>query len=638
MTRSVAQIDEAASPARQRYVANLGALYRRDPDLAAEIDALPFSAATGLEAARDGNATAQLTIDDGRTIHVHSRYRPLDEVEKFIAGQPVPEHPTFLLSGLGLGYHVLELERRHDRPVMIVGENDLGLIKAALCLHDLSAIIGDGRLILLTSTDNHLLHEKLTKVNADLVLGLHLIALPHSRRCNVEFHEQLRKLVTEFVAFARMQIVTLLKNARITFRNIAHNLPSYLAGPGIETLQGRAAGFPAIIVAAGPSLARNLDQLGALRERAVVIGVQTVLKLLHKLKLPPHFVTSLDFHEVSAEFFRGLEDFGDCTLVAEPKATWHVLDIYRGKRRVLHHPFYDMLLKEQAPRRAGLTPGTTVAHLAFYLAQYLGCDPIIFVGQDLAFSEGMFYMPGSPIENIWRPELNRFQTLEMKQWERIVRNRSILHSVRDIHGRPTYTDDLLTTYIAQFEQDFATAPQRLIQASEGGVPLAGTEVMPLAEAARRFCTRPLPADLFAERQAAAPACSKDALVAELATRLEELEYTHKIARETMELLGKLEACVERPAEFNRLMVRVDALRTLIHKYPDIYRLVIDVSASAELRRYTADRRIGKPEKETAETARRRLRRDRDFVASFVDGCEFLAGVIPEAIARVREQM
>jgi hypothetical protein len=462
--------------------------------------------------------------------------------------------------------------------------------------------------------------------------------LPHAKRYHVRFHEQMRGLLTDFVSVARTNMVTLLKNARITFHNIAMNLPGYLEHRGVEALQAKAAGYPAIVVAAGPSLARNLAALGPLRERAVIISVQTVLRLLRALGITPHFVTSLDFHEVSTEFFRGVDDVGDCVLVAEPKATWHVLDMFGGGQHVLWHNYYDVLLQEHAPPRGRLQPGTTVAHLAFYLAQQLGCDPIIFVGQDLAFSEGMFYMPGSPIEQIWQPELNRFQTIEMKQWERIVRNRPILRTTQDIHGRDTYNDDLLFTYREQFESDFAVAPQRIIQASEGGVPLAGATVMSLRNAAQRFCTRPLPPDLMTGTADPAARVLKAQACEALRQRIEELEHVRKTAREMMELLKRLATLVEQPTEFNRLIVRVDALRTLIHRYEPMYRLMIDVSALAELRRHAADRDIGRPETETPETARRRLRRDREFVESFLEGCEFLERVLPEALARIRERM
>lgn len=638
MTGRHAHTHNTVGPLRQRYLGNLAALYQRDQVLAAALDALPFGQARALEVARDGNATVRLVADEGREVYAHSRYRPREEAGKFVEQLPATENPTFVVSGMGLGYHLLEFERRYDRPLLIVVEEDLGLIKSALCLHDFSGLITGGRLVFLTRADNNLLHARLGTCNADLLLGMQFVTLPHARRCRVRFHEQMRRLLTDFVSVARLQIVTLLKNARITFKNVAFNLPSYLANPGIETLRDRAAGYPAIIVAAGPSLARNVDQLGSLRERAVLIAVQTVLKLLHALGLTPHFVTSLDFHEVSAEFFRGFRIGDDCTLVAEPKATWHVPDGFAGGKRVLHHRFYDTLLQEHAPQRGGLRPGTTVAHLAFYLAQHLGCDPIIFVGQDLAFSEGMFYMPGSPIEQAWQPELNRFQTVEMKQWERIVRNRPILRTVKDIHGRDTYTDDLLFTYAEQFKNDFATSPQRIIQATEGGLPLSGVEVMPLREAARRHCDRRLPPDLFSVASDSSVDQLKQLACVALEQRIKELKHAQEIAGEMSGLLEKLETLVEQPGEFNRLIARVDALRTLIHKYPEMYRLVIDVSATAELRRYTADRRIGDPQTETAETARQRLRRDRDFVESFIDSCEFVARVLPETLERVRERM
>ena len=629
---------DSGSDLRQRYLANLAALYRRDQELAAVVDALPFARLPRLEAAQDGQATVRVRADDGREIHVHSRYRPREEAERLVAQLGDASSPTFFVSGLGLGYHVQEFERQHDRPVLIVAEDDLALLKATLALHDLSGPIREGRLIFLTDTDNNVLHRKLSACNADLMLGLQLVVLPHTGRYHAAFHARMRRLLTDFVAFARMQLLTLFKTARITFKNIAFNLGSYLEHPGIDVLRDRARGFPAVIVAAGPSLARNIDQLAALRQRAVIIAVQTVLKLLQALGITPHFVTSLDFHEISAEFFRGLDDLRDCILVAEPKATWHVLDRFGGRKHVLHHRFHDLLLQEHAPPRGTLKPGTTVAHLAFYLAQHLGCDPIIFVGQDLAFSEGMFYMPGSPIERIWQPELNRFQTIEMKQWERIVRNRPILRQVRDICGRATYADEMLFTYAEQFKNDFAAAPQRIIQATEGGVPLPGAQTMTLRQAAEQYATRLLPADLLAVPVAADAGPLLRGACAALEQRLAELRQIRAIAHETGQLLERLEKLVERPAEFNRLLARVDELRTLICQHEQMYRLILEVSATAELRRYTADRSIGTPQRETPEVARRRLRRDREFVASFLDACECVEQVLPVALERVRERM
>lgn len=638
MLQPTLEHDAFLDTARRRYTDNLRALYARDPELAARIDALPFRHMPELEPARDGGFTARIPADDRREVYLHSRYQPIAEADRFVANLPPVENPSFFIDGLGLGYHLAAFARRYDGTLLIVAEEDVRLIKTALCLHELRELIDAGRLIFLTAPEHRALHARLTACNANVLMGVRLVALPHSKRCRADFHERMRRAFADYISFSRTQMVTLLKTARTTFRNIAFNLPAYLENRGVEALRRRAAGYPAVVVAAGPSLTRNVRLLAELRDRAVIICVQTVLRLLHALGIRPHFVTSLDYHEISGEFFRGIDNFGDTILVAEPKAAWNVLDLFGSGKHVLRHRFHETLLRDADPARGEMRAGTTVAHLAFYVAQHLGCDPIFFIGQDLAYGEGMFYIPGSPVEQIWEPEMNRFQTIEMKQWERIVRNRPILRKTRDIHDRETYTDELLFSYRQQFESDFAVAPQRIIQASEGGVPLVGTEVMPLREAARRYCTRPLPANLTAPTSDPNAVALKKRACAELERRIIELEHVRRTAEEMMALLQKLESLIETPREFNRVIVRVDALRTLIHEYDHMYRLVLDLSAGAELRRFAADRDIGNPEAETPDVARRRLKRDRDFVAAFIQGCEFLADVLPHALKRVRERV
>jgi hypothetical protein len=636
-TRAPSSRDEhPTSAASSRYLTNLAALYRCDVELAARIDALPFAALPALEAARDGAPTVRVTADDGATLFVHSRYQPVDEAARLIESLGEVENPTFVVSGVGLGYHLTALERRYERPMLIVVEDELALIKAALCICDLSRALRERRMVWLTRADKAHLHERLTVCNADVMLGLTFVALPVASRRHVAFHQAMRGLLNDFLAFSKLQMVTLLRNARNTFRNVAMNLPAYLAYPGVEPLKDRAAGWPAIVVAAGPSLAANLPQVCALRERAVIIAVQTVFRLMMELGCRPHFVTSLDWHEVSAEFFEGMSEAGDCTLVAEPKAHASVVAAYRGPVRLLHHPFCDELLRGAAPQRGALRAGSSVAHLAFYLAQHLGCDPIILVGQDLCFSDGLYYCPGMPVERLWSTELNRFQTLEMKQWERIARNRPILRRVRDVNGREVYTDEQMFTYAEQFQSEFLSCGRRVIHAGRAGVRMQGVEVLSLREAAERFCTRRLPADLLAvsQHQCAREPGTGERATAALRGRIEELTKVRWIAERMLPLLEALIGLTDRPAAFNRRIGEVDALRVEMQRYDDAYRLVVHVSQAAELRRYGADRRLGEVAEESPMTARRRLRRDIDFVRDFVDGCDWLLRLLPQVAERI----
>ncbi len=130
----------------------------------------------------------------------------------------------------------------------------------------------------------------------------------------------------------------------------------------------------------------------------------------------------------------------------------------------------------------------TVAHLSFYLARYMGCNPIVLVGQDLGFEGNVYYAPGTPIERAWSSELNRFNSMEMMEWQRIARMRSVLQKVPDIHGRKIFTDAQMFTYLQQFERDVAVTEATVIDATEGGARITGTKVVPLKEVIDRYCT------------------------------------------------------------------------------------------------------------------------------------------------------
>ena len=93
-------------------------------------------------------------------------------------------------------------------------------------------------------------------------------------------------------------------------------------------------------------------------------AVQTTLGPMLRRGIVPDFVTSLDFHAMSRKFFEDIGDLSQTHLVAEPKATWHVVDDYPGPVSLLDNEWARLVLGEALGRRDGLKAGATVAHLA----------------------------------------------------------------------------------------------------------------------------------------------------------------------------------------------------------------------------------------------------------------------------------
>ena len=633
--------DAAQSVDRNILLRNLGLLARVDPALADRIGRTVPDGSVAVVPSRSGEPTASVQTPDGRRIWLHSRYHPADEAERF-AGQLDADADNFcqVINGFGLGHHVKAVARRTGgQSLLIVVEPNLQILRAAFEHMDFAETLAPGRFVLLDSDDPGQLHEKLTPHSSVFMLGAQLLAHPSAERLDREFHARMRTALTDYAAFCRTSLVTLVGNARTTCTNIALNLPTLVATPPIDILADRFKGFPGVVVSAGPSLRKNVDQLAGVADRLVIVGVQTVLKPLLSMGVRPDFVTSLDYHEISRRFFEGIGDFGDIHLVAEPKANPRVIEAFGGPVSLLSNSFATLCLGPELGDRGGLRAGATVAHLAFYLAQYLGCDPIILIGQDLGFTGGVYYSPGVALHQAWRPELGRWVTMELKEWQRIVRSRQILRKAVDQQGRDIYTDEQMFTYVQQFERDFAQSPARVIDATEGGLAKKGAEAMPLAGAIQRFCTRPIPRERLAYRRetcwydASRLAAGREAI----ARRREELAAFRRNCRQTAELLGKLQKLTDKPAEFNRRLRRVEELRRkVLGEQGTILRMVTDMSQLAELRKFSADRRLELDRLDGVEKVRRQLGRDAEFVKGLTDGCDELEELLKRTLRRFDE--
>ncbi|MDD4891880.1 MAG: DUF115 domain-containing protein, partial [Phycisphaerae bacterium] len=535
----------------------------------------------------------------------------------------------------------------------VVVEPDLATLATSLELHDLAKPIRDNRLTFLTSSDPGRLHERLARHNLRIMAGTRLISSPPADQLHGPFMARLRQAVADYVSMVRMGMMTLLLNNELTLRNVAGNLARYVASPPVQTLRQRFAGFPAVVVAAGPSLHATLPGLKRFADRLVIIAVQTALRPLLEAGIAPHFVTTLDYHELGQRFFQDLPPaaLARVHMVAEPKAHWRVLDAFADAQHagpssaptmisLLGNDQADLLLGRAAPAVDRLKAGATVAHLAFYLAQYLGCDPIIFLGQDLGFTNGTYYSPGTAIHRIWAGELNRFNSIESMEWQRIVRDPQALRRLTDIHDRPIYTDEQMFTYLQQFERDFADAPQQIIDATGGGVRKAGTTIMSFDDAAAQFATRPLPADLLAYRDQLTwwDADKLPAAADAIAERIEQVEQLEKVCVRTRDLLAKLVELLPKDlAAFNRTIIEVDEQRLWVRQHPEVLRLVIQVSQVAEYQRHQADRSLRINGTDGLEKRKFQLARDQAYVGAILTGCTRALAILRSAQERLAKR-
>lgn len=472
---------------------NLRALSKSSPAAARAVMEATSREDAEFQPTSDSVPTCRIVVD-GKARLLASGRHPLREAERLAEQADPLAAALFAVPGFALGYHVDAISKRVGQSgVVFCFEPDVGLLRAVLERVDHTECFESGRVVLLHKADSSdAITSGVHGLEGVLALGVRFVNHPPSAGRLGEEGERFAKRLVEVIAATKTSVVTKLVQTEKTLQNTLANAWAYASNPGINDLANALSGSPAIVVSAGPSLAESFEVLSepGLRDRVCIIAAQTVLKPLLERGIKPHFVTALDHHDISRRFYEGLtiEDVEGVTLVAEPKANPAILRAWPGAVRMPADPVLDRLLGDNSHAR--LDGGATVAHLSYYLARYLGCDPVILVGQDLAYTDGLYYGAGAAIHGVWAGELGEFRTLEMMEAERLGRARRMLRQTIDHDGQPLVTDEQLHTYLMQFERAFAEdeAKGRTVIDAGRGAAKAHTTPMLLEDAIARFGT------------------------------------------------------------------------------------------------------------------------------------------------------
>ncbi|MBI4231170.1 MAG: DUF115 domain-containing protein [Planctomycetes bacterium] len=613
--------------------ANLEALSKPDPQLAELLRAAaPWGA---VEAARDGAPTLSGPDAQGVPVLLHSRYRPVEEGDQWAEGWIRPLIGCYVVWGVGLGHGLAALLRKAPGATQVFAYEAVpGILRRALSLHDWTGPLRSRRLVPMTGRDKPALFARMEPDTVGLFLGTAVASLPSAERIDPEAYRWARSVLSDFFQHGRMSLLTAATLASITKLNLAANLADYLAWPGVDDLRGAWAGRPALIVSAGPSLGRHYGLLPRIQDRFAVIAVDTVFRTLLSLGVRPDFVTALDYSSIARKYFEGLPPQAqETTLVCDARVNWTVLDEFRGPRRFTHAPYLSALLPEIDLPRASLPGGATVAHLAFHLAEHLGADPIVFVGQDLSYPFGTTHAPGNPIHLHWAAECNPYQTLEMREWEEILRMRARLRKVPGVGG-PVYTDDQMFSYLQRFMTLFSRTKSRVWNATEGGAIIEGAEGMTLREALSRLPEAGVPkpwrggvrADLT-EGQRARALEALSARRAELLALEKDVAATHDALRDVRDRFGErgeVKAAITRAREAGR---RVQDSRA--------YRLVSDLAQADEYRRIRRDRIRALMDLEGEARQQAELARDLEYVSGIGSAATLLGRLLEVAEIRLQ---
>jgi hypothetical protein len=192
--------------------------------------------------------------------HIHSAEDPVRCAREAVdLLNKTDKEGVIILLGFGLGYFAEELFKHFDRGhTMLVYEATPWLFRAALESRDLTNLLASHKIRILLGPeqdDFSFLHD----YHHHIVNGtFYIVGHMPSMRLNQEAYERFRKQAKEEKTLIVSGVGTAVGLGKEFVNAFMQNLPTILRKPGVTRLRDLFKGRPAIVVAAGPSLEKNL--------------------------------------------------------------------------------------------------------------------------------------------------------------------------------------------------------------------------------------------------------------------------------------------------------------------------------------------------------------------------------------------
>lgn len=358
-------------PEEKWFDKNMDRLKKKDAILAGRLECCEVSDDYAIEYTSSGALTMRITDATG-TYYLHSNVNPVSEGQIFAERYYDENNNRYVVYGLGLGYHIQELCRLDDGIYIDIIEPDIEIIKKAFSVMDMSWLMENDRLHLIWDEDFQILKKCL---KAGEMLLIHYPSLRHIQNESVKLSLEKYFIHDSGIRNFSIQLVN-------NFRDNIENCKHY-----VDELQEQFFGKNAVIVAAGPSLDKNVMLLKQRPANTVVVAVGTVFRKLVHLGIRPDFVIFLDAQPHLYRQIEGLEQ-ETIPIICASTACKKIAAAYQGEKYLICQKGYDRA--EQYAKERGCQlydTGGSVSTIALDLCLKMGCHNVAFIGLDLAFTD-----------------------------------------------------------------------------------------------------------------------------------------------------------------------------------------------------------------------------------------------------------
>lgn len=435
---------------------------------------LPYVDCSSLQFCQTDKGERNLCFENhGHKEFFHSSLGALEEAHHWFKNLALQQIPLIYVYGVGLGYYYQAAKawlRGNPSHRLVFIEDNLAVIHRLFETEVGKELLHDPQVQLHYFEDMEKSQELFQRLYWNffltplLVSGLHLYT--HLKKTT---YADLQHKIHYDASLKNSLLIEYLEYGVGFFKNFYPNL-MHLEGAYLgDSLFGKFKNVPAIICGAGPSLEKNLPLLETIKNQALIFAGGSALNALNLKNIQPHFGAAIDpnppqYERLSTNTAFEVPFFYRNRLYHSALKTIHGARLYiTGSGGYDISSFFEERLDIQGEL---LEEGHNVVNFCLEVAHALGCNPIIFVGMDLAYTGEKAYASGVVNDNENTMDAHLISLKSQKDLDTLLRP--------GIDGKPVCTQ---WKWIAEAEWigDFAKMhPEiHLVNATEGGLGFPG---------------------------------------------------------------------------------------------------------------------------------------------------------------------
>ena len=417
---------------------------------------------------------------DGKNMYMHSKYNPFREAEAIVDEyENIEDGVNVIFYGTGLGYHIDAFLKRYPNVNYYIYEPIPEVLYAYLSSKSLKELPSKNLMNIVVGLDEEEIANYLGKFIDKNRGDVQIVELPVHKQIFPDEYKKFLELFKKIIKDKRSGIYTDYVFQERWILNSMKNFGEVLNTPNILLeKKGEFKDKPAILVAAGPSLNEEIENIKYIKDNglAYIFSVGSAINTLIYHDIYPDAATTYDPTVNNQKVFAKVKEKGikDIPMIFGSSVGYETLLGYPGEKYHMitsQDTVSNYFLKTEESNRIDIVlDAPSIAVVTFQLLYTLGFNPIILAGQNFAYrgkerhSEGVYY--SSEVTE---------QEMENGIW------------VKDVYGNEVLTNEGFNNMRNQMELYIKRFPNlEVINTTKGGANIEGTTFMELEEAMDKY--------------------------------------------------------------------------------------------------------------------------------------------------------